>query len=214
LFGLVNGVRVPAGKAEALAVRMCQAWLSLRDQGVGTVSRIGEQVIEVPKGVTVTVDGQKVSVKGPLGELSLSMMAGMKAGLQDGKVAVVREGDTWERKSGHGLTRTLIRNMIDGVSKGFSKELEIQGVGFKGEARGQKLVLSLGFSRPVEYDIPQGIKVTVDQGIALKVTGVDKAKVGDVAARIRAFYRAEPYKGKGIRYKGEYVRRKVGKTVA
>ena len=181
---------------------------------MAVVSRIGQKAVEVPKGVTVTVAGQKVAVKGPLGELSLSAVEGIRPEMKEGKVLLQRDGDTWERKSTHGLTRTLISNMIEGVSKGFSKDLEIQGVGFKGEVRGQKLLLSLGFSRPVEYDIPQGIKVAVDQGTAVKVSGIDKAKVGDVAARIRAFYRAEPYKGKGIRYRGEYVRRKVGKTVA
>jgi len=114
----------------------------------------------------------------------------------------------------HGLTRTLIANMIEGVTKGYSKELEIQGVGFKAAIQGQKLMLSLGYPKPVEYTVPAGIKVAVTEGTAIVVSGADKQLVGDVSARIRSYFPAEPYKGKGIRYKGEYVRRKVGKTVA
>lgn len=178
------------------------------------MSRIGQKAIEIPKGVTVAVAGQTVTVKGPLGELCRTVMDGIRVSVKDGKVHVARDGDSWERASGHGLTRTLISNMIEGVSRGFSKELEVQGVGFKAELRGQTLFLSLGFSKAQEFAIPAGIQVTVEQGTVIKIAGPDKALVGDVAARIRAFYRAEPYKGKGIRYRGEHVRRKVGKTVA
>ncbi|MDI6774719.1 MAG: 50S ribosomal protein L6 [Verrucomicrobiota bacterium] len=178
------------------------------------MSRIGRKAIDIPNGVAVTVAGQTVAVKGPLGDLSRVMAEGVGASVKDGKVHVTRDGNSWKRMSGHGLTRTLIANMIEGVSSGFFKELDIQGVGFKAESRGQTLLLSLGFSRPLEFVVPIGIKLTVDQGTAIKVAGADKALVGDVAARIRAFYPAEPYKGKGVRYRGQYVRRKVGKTVA
>ena len=178
------------------------------------MSRIGQKPVDILSGVTVSVTGTRVTVKGAQGELLLDLPPGISAEVKDGKVNLRRPDDLRTSKSFHGLSRTLVANMIDGVSKGFSKELEIQGVGFKAALQGQTLSLSLGFASPVEFAVPKDVKVTVDAGINLVVRGPDKQRVGDTAAQIRSFYPAEPYKGKGIRYKGEYVRRKVGKTVA
>jgi len=178
------------------------------------MSRIGQKPVDVPSGVTVKVEGPEVSVKGSLGELSLNLPRPIQAAVQDGKVNVTRPNNDRDSRSFHGLARSLIANMIEGVSKGFTKELEVQGVGFKASMRGRTLVLSLGFSSPVEFEVPEGIKIDAGKGTEIIVSGADKQKVGDTAARIRSFSLAEPYKGKGVRYKGEYVRRKVGKTVA
>jgi len=178
------------------------------------MSRIGQKPVEVPAGVTVGVDGTTVRVKGPKGELALDLATGVAASVANGKVSVSRANDLRMTRGCHGLTRTLIANMIEGVTKGFSKDLEIQGVGFKAAVQGRKLVLSLGFSNPVEYSLPDGVNAAVDGATKIVISGLDKQKVGDAAARIRSFYPAEPYKGKGVRYKGEYVRRKVGKSVA
>ena len=133
---------------------------------------------------------------------------------KDGKVLVSRTAETRAGKSCHGLARSLLANAVHGVSKGFTKELEIEGVGFRAAIEGKKVTMLLGFSSPVELEIPEGINITEKGGTSLTVTGVDKQKVGNVTARLRSFFPAEPYKGKGIRYKGQYVRRKVGKTVA
>ncbi|OGV64822.1 MAG: 50S ribosomal protein L6 [Lentisphaerae bacterium RIFOXYA12_FULL_48_11] len=176
------------------------------------MSRVGQKPVEIPSGVTVTVNGADVRVKGPKEELAMTMASGVSAVVDGGKL-VVKVSDE-EKGNLHGLTRTLIANMIEGVTKGYSKGLEIQGVGFKAAIQGQKLQMWLGFPKPVEYTIPDGIKVVVTEGTAMLVSGADKQLVGDVSARIRSYFPAEPYKGKGIRYKGEYVRRKVGKTVA
>lgn len=176
------------------------------------MSRVGQKPVEIPSGVTVTVNGPEVRVKGAKSELVITMASGVSASVDGGKVVVKVANE--EQGNLHGLTRTLIANMIEGVTKGYSKELEIQGVGFKAAIQGQKLQMWLGFPKPVEYTIPDGIKVVVTEGTAMVVSGADKQKVGDVSARIRSYFPAEPYKGKGIRYKGEYVRRKVGKTVA
>lgn len=178
------------------------------------MSRIGQKPIDVPSGVTVSVSGSKVSVKGKLGELTKEIPDVIGVEVKDGVVMVSRSNDARVSKSFHGLLRTLINNMVIGVSSGYKKELEIQGVGFKAVVKGQKVALSLGFASPVEYDVPDGVKVAEEDGVRISVTGVDKEKVGDTAAMIRSFYPAEPYKGKGVRYKGEHVRRKVGKTVA
>lgn len=178
------------------------------------MSRIGQKAIDVPSGVAVRTEGARVFVKGPKGDLSLDVPAVLTVRVENGKVSVSRTDDARTTRGCHGLIRTLIRNMIDGVTQGFSKGLEIQGVGFKAALQGRKLVMSLGFSSPVEYMLPDGINVVVDGGTKLVVSGPDKQKVGDSAARIRSFYPAEPYKGKGVRYQGEYVRRKVGKSVA
>lgn len=178
------------------------------------MSRVGNKPIEVPAGVTVAVSGAAVSVKGAKGELSLTLPGGIQAVSESGRVTLSRAEDTRTGRSRHGLARSLLAGMIEGVRNGYSRELEIQGVGFKAELKGKILSLALGFSSLVQFPVPDGVTVTVDGGTKLKVSGTDKQKVGEVAARIRAFYPAEPYKGKGIRYVGEHVRRKEGKTVA
>lgn len=179
------------------------------------MSRIGQQPIVIPAGVDVKVEGKKVLVKGPLGQLGQEVPACIDVKVNNGKIEFVRDGDEREQKSQHGLIRTLTANMVLGVTKGYTSELEIQGVGFKASIQGQKIVISLGYSSPIEYMIPEGVKIAVDaNGVNLVVKGCDKQKVGEVAARIKSFYPVEPYKGKGIRYKNQYVRRKEGKTVA
>ncbi len=178
------------------------------------MSRIGQKPIEILSGVTVDVAGQTVTVKGGLGELKRDVPKCIKVEVADGNVIVTRADDTRTCKSLHGLSRSLIANMVEGVSKGYKKELEINGVGFKAAIQGQKVVLSLGFASPIEYMAPDGVTVTEDSGVKVTVSGVDKQQVGDTAARIRSFYKVEPYKGKGIKYKDELVRRKVGKAVA
>ncbi len=178
------------------------------------MSRIGLQPIDVAATVTVDISGATVNVKGPKGELSYKMPAGISAVVEGTQVIVSRADDSKKSKSFHGLSRTLISNMIDGVEKEFKKELEIQGVGFKAAVKGSEVELTLGFASPKYYKIPEGITVVVENNTALSITGVDKQQVGLAAARIRSYYPAEPYKGKGIRYKGEQIRRKEGKTVA
>jgi large subunit ribosomal protein L6 len=171
--------------------------------------------VAVPAGVTVTVDGATVTVKGPKGELAVELPEGISASVVDGKeISFTRPRDDRRSKSFHGLARSLVANMVEGVDKGFQKDLEIQGVGFRAAVQGKKLSLSLGFAGPKEFDIPEGVTVTEQGGVNLTVSGPDKQLVGQVAARIRSYFPAEPYKGKGLRYKGERVRRKVGKTVA
>ena len=190
------------------------------------MSRVGQKPVEIPQGVTVAVNGPLVTVKGKLGELNWTLPATITAEVVDGKVKVGAAEQTRQCRSFHGLSRSLIANMIEGVAKGFSKRLEIEGVGFKAVVQGQRLELALGYSpienektkdknKPqIQYDVPEGVKCQVEGGTAIVLSGPDKQKVGDTAARIRSFYKAEPYKGKGIRYTGERVRRKVGKTVA
>ena len=178
------------------------------------MSRIGKKPIEIAKGVTVTIQGDKVVAKGPQGELSIKLPAGIKVTVTDGRAEVGVMSDDPRLGSLHGTTRTLLANMIQGVQKHYAKELEIQGVGFKAQAQGPKLVLSLGYSHPIEYSLPQGVTVKVAEGTALTVSGADKHMVGQVSARIKSFFPAEPYKGKGVRFKGEHVRRKAGKAVA
>jgi large subunit ribosomal protein L6 len=178
------------------------------------MSRIGNQVITAPNGVSVNVEGKNVAVKGAKGELSLALPDGIKARVEGSSVFVERQSEEQNVKSLHGLFRALIANMVEGVSRGYSKDLEIEGVGFKASVQGKKASFLLGFSSPVELDIPQGINLTVNDNVNITVAGADKQSVGDFAARIKALFPAEPYKGKGIRFKGEHVRRKVGKTVA
>ena len=177
------------------------------------MSRVGNKPVDIPAGVTVQASGSRVSVKGPQGELAITLPMPIQAAVKDGRVNVSRPDDTTQSKSFHGLSRSLVANMVEGGSKGFSRELQLQGVGFRAAVQGDKLTLSIGYSSPVEYVAPKGIKITVKES-AITVGGPDKKLVGDVAALIRSFYPPEPYKGKGIRYKGEYVRRKAGKTVA
>lgn len=180
------------------------------------MSRTGNKAIDLPQGVTATVENQRtVMVSGPKGKLAISLAVPMQAQVAGGKITIARPDDLPLSKRLHGLSRTLVANMVEGVTKGYSKDLEIQGVGFKAAVQGQKLSLSLGFCGPKEFVVPEGVKVTVTpDGLSLQVSGADKQKVGDTAARIVSYYPAEPYKGKGVRFKGAYVRRKVGKTVA
>jgi large subunit ribosomal protein L6 len=177
------------------------------------MSRIGKLPVAVPFGVDVKLAGTVVEVKGPKGELSQPILANVvDVKLEDGKVIVERRGDAKSHRSAHGLTRTLIANMVEGVSKGFRKSLEIQGVGFRVAKAGEKLNLSLGFSHPVVFEPPAGIALSVEGQNKIHVEGIDKQKVGQVAAEIRGLRPPEPYKGKGIRYAGEIVRKKLGKA--
>ena|SRR5690606_19929498 len=178
------------------------------------MSRIGRRPVTVPKGVTVTVQGQTVTAKGPKGELSRTVHPEMQLALAGETLTVSRPSEEPRHKALHGLTRTLLQNMVDGVAKGFLKTLEIQGVGYKAEAKPAGLQLALGFSHPVMYPTPAGIKFTVDNNTVVKIEGPDKELVGQMAAEIRSLRKPEPYKGKGVRYQGEAVRRKAGKTGA
>jgi large subunit ribosomal protein L6 len=176
------------------------------------MSRIGRLPITVPSGVDVRIDGQQVTVKGPKGELSLTVAEPITAELEDGKVTVTRPDDINTNRALHGLTRTLINNMVLGVTEGFKKTLVIQGVGYRVVAKGQNLEFSLGYSHPIVVEPPEGIKFTVEKPTQLVVEGIDKQKVGEVAANIRKLRKPDPYKGKGVRYEGEQIRRKVGKA--
>ena len=177
------------------------------------MSRIGKQPIAIPPTVKVQIKGQQVFVEGPKGKLDweLPRRTGLK--VENGRIVVSRQGDDAEAKALHGLSRALVNNMVKGVSEGFSKKLEIQGVGFKAAVQGNNVNLSLGYSHPVIYPIPAQIKVTVLENTKLTIEGPDRQVVGEVAAEIRNFYPPEPYKGKGVRYVGERVVRKEGKTV-
>jgi len=176
------------------------------------MSRIGKAPITVPKGVEVKQSGSSMEVKGPKGTLLQVIPGGIALQIDGGVITVKRQDDTKQVRSLHGLIRTLIANMVTGVTEGFSKRLEIVGIGYRANLQGKNLQLSLGYSHPINYAIPDGIEVAVDKQTAITVTGVDKQKVGQVAAEIRGFKKPEPYKGKGIRYVGEQVRRKAGKA--
>jgi large subunit ribosomal protein L6 len=176
------------------------------------MSRIGFKPIEIPEGVEVKVDGNKVSVKGPKGELSKEIHEEMKVKMEDNVVTVERPNDLKETRSLHGTSRTMINNMILGVTQGFEKDLEISGVGYRAQMQGKKLVVNAGYSHPVEIEPIDGIEIEVPKNTELKIKGIDKELVGAVSANIRAIRPPEPYKGKGIRYANEYVRRKEGKT--
>ncbi len=178
------------------------------------MSRIGNKLIEVPKGVTVTIKDGSVSAKGPVGELTIHVPEQLDVKVADGKVEVKPRTDDDRLRALQGAWRTQIANMIQGVQKAYSKDLEIQGVGFKAAQQGTKLTLALGYSHPIDFEIPKGITIKVTEGTALTVSGVDKQLVGQVSSIIRGYFPAEPYKGKGVRYKGEHVRRKAGKAVA
>ncbi len=178
------------------------------------MSRIGKLPVTIPAGVTVTAAGGHVTVEGKLGKLSRTLPDGIAAVVEEGAVRVSRRDDSREQRGVHGLSRTLVKNMIEGVVSGYRKELSIEGTGFKSQVQGGKLMLWLGFASPKEYAIPAGITVTEKQGVRVTVEGIDKELVGEAAARIRGYYPAEPYKGKGIKYVGEQIRRKQGKTVA
>lgn len=176
------------------------------------MSRIGLKPIEIPEGVEVKLDGNKVSVKGPKGELSKEIHQDIIVKLEDNVLTLERPSDLKEHRSLHGTSRTMIANMVEGVTKGFEKSLEITGVGYRAQMQGNKLVVNAGYSHPVEIDAIDGIEIEVPKNTELTVKGIDKELVGAVAANIRAIRPPEPYKGKGIRYVGEYVRRKEGKT--
>ena len=175
------------------------------------MSRIGRRPIEVPAGVTVSIDPGRVMVSGPLGELQQQVPARMRIEREDGQLVVTRPTERGEDRALHGLTRTLVANMVEGVTRGFEKRLEIQGVGYRAALRGTSLELNVGYSHPVVKDPPKGITFDVPAPTQVVVKGIDKQQVGQVAAEIRKVRPPEPYKGKGIRYEGEQVRRKVGK---
>ena len=178
------------------------------------MSRIGNKAVEIPDKVKVNIDNEgAVSVEGPKGKLSWRLPRDIKGSVKENRVSLVREAETRSVKALHGLSRSLMHNMVQGVSEGFSKQLEIEGVGFKAAVQGSTLNLSLGFSHPVLFPIPKEIKITIAEGTKLTIQGIDKKLVGQVTADIRRFYPPEPYKGKGVRYAGEQIRRKVGKTV-
>ena len=176
------------------------------------MSRIGKKPIEIPKGVEVKVDGQTVTVKGPKGELTQSFDKDLRIELNDGVLTVERPNDIKRIKALHGLTRTLIYNMIIGVTEGYTKSLEIIGTGYRAAKKGKVLSLNLGFSHPLDIEDPEGIEVEVPNDRTIVVKGTNKQLVGQYAANIRNWRKPEPYKGKGIRYEGEHIRRKVGKT--
>ena len=176
------------------------------------MSRIGRKPVPVPNGVTVTVNGPAITVKGPKGELSRKLHPDMQVKVENGNVTVDRPSDEDRHRALHGLTRSLIANMVEGVTQGYKKQLEITGVGYKAEVKPFGLQLALGFSHPVEYRAPAGIKLSAPQPIVVVIEGADKEKVGQVAAEIRALRKPEPYKGKGVRYQGEQIRRKAGKA--
>ncbi|GAB3659089.1 50S ribosomal protein L6 [Actinocorallia lasiicapitis] len=176
------------------------------------MSRIGRLPISVPSGVEVKIDGQKVSVKGPKGSLEHTVVEPIKAELNDGVITVTRPNDINTVRGLHGLSRTLIFNMIEGVTKGYVKTLEIQGVGYRVVAKGKDLEFSLGYSHSILVKAPEGITFTVEKPTLFKVEGIDKQLVGEISANIRKLRKPDPYKGKGVRYQGEQIRRKVGKA--
>ena len=176
------------------------------------MSRIGRLPIAIPAGVTISVDGQDVAVKGPKGELQLTVARPIEVKVEEGQVVVTRPDDERESRSLHGLTRTLIANMIQGVTAGYEKKLEIVGTGYRVQAKGADLEFALGYSHPVNITAPNGITFAVETPTKLSVSGISKQQVGEVAANIRKLRKPDPYKGKGIRYAGEVIRRKVGKA--
>jgi large subunit ribosomal protein L6 len=176
------------------------------------MSRIGRLPIDVPAGVNVTIDGSAISVKGPKGELSLVVASPIEVAMEDGQLLVTRPDDERASRSLHGLTRTLIANQIIGVTEGYSKGLEVVGTGYRVAAKGESLEFALGYSHSITVDPPKGISFTVEGNNKVTVNGIDKQAVGEVAANIRKLRKPEPYKGKGVRYAGEVVRRKAGKS--
>jgi large subunit ribosomal protein L6 len=178
------------------------------------MSRIGNKAVEIPDKVKVNIDDDgTVSVEGPKGKLHWKLPRQIRASVKDNRISVVREAEARSVKALHGLSRSLVHNMVQGVSEGFTKQLEIEGVGFRAAVQGSTLNLSLGFSHPIQFSIPKDIKITVTDNTKITIQGADKKLVGQVAADVRRFYPPEPYKGKGVRYAGEQIRRKVGKTV-
>lgn len=176
------------------------------------MSRIGKMPVDMPKGVEAKIDGQRLTVKGPKGSLELDVHPEMAVVLDDGQIRVERPSDSKNHRALHGLSRSLVANMVTGVTDGFNKTLEIVGVGYRAEAKGQGLTLNVGYSHPIEYKPVEGVDLACPNQTTVVVSGIDKQKVGQAAAEIRGFRPPEPYKGKGIRYQGEHVRRKAGKT--
>jgi large subunit ribosomal protein L6 len=176
------------------------------------VSRIGKKPISLPAGVKVTVDGNIVTVQGPKGTLVQTLPEGITITEEDNQVLVQRANDNKQQRAFHGLTRALIANMVEGVTNGFEKKLELVGVGYRAQMQGKKLVISIGFSHPVEIDAPEGIEFEVPAPTRITIKGINKQLVGNTAAHIRAIRKPEPYKGKGIKYENEHIRRKAGKA--
>ena len=176
------------------------------------MSRIGKLPIEIPQGVEVTINGQTVTAKGPLGTETVNVRSEIKVEKQDNKVVLTRDNDDRKSRSIHGLSRTLVANAINGVKTGFTKKLEIVGVGYRAAMQGNTLNLALGYSHPIDIKAPEGIKIAVDQNTKITISGANKQLVGDIAALIRSKRPPEVYKGKGIKYEGEHIRRKAGKT--
>lgn len=176
------------------------------------MSRIGKMPIEIPGGVTVKIDGNSLNVKGPKGQLERELHPEMIIAIEDNKIVVTRPSDNKNHRALHGLTRTLINNMVQGVTQGFEKKLELVGVGYRAAKQGNKLVLNVGYSHPVEMDPGKDLSVEVPAPNKITVMGIDKEKVGAFAANVRAVREPEPYKGKGIKYEGEWIRRKAGKA--
>jgi len=178
------------------------------------MSRIGKKPVEVPKEVKIAIAGNMINVEGPKGKLAYTFSPKFKVEAKEGKVFVGRPSDEKQDKATHGLIRSLINNMVIGVTKGYSKELMLSGVGFKAQIQGKMLNIVLSYTHPINYPIPEGITIETPKPVHIIIKGADKAKVGEVAAEIRQFYLPEPYKGKGIRYSDEVIRRKAGKAVA
>ena len=176
------------------------------------MSRIGKKPVVIPKGVDVSLSGNDIKVKGSKGELAISVHPEMAVKVEEGEIVVERPSDEKKHKALHGLSRSLIQNMVTGVSEGFAKTLEIIGVGYRAEMKGKTLNLALGYSHPVDFDVPEGVTIETPNQTTIVISGADKQAVGQAAAVIRGFRPPEPYKGKGIRYQGEQVRRKAGKT--
>lgn len=177
------------------------------------MSRVGNKPIPLPEKVTIQNNGGQIQVEGPKGKLEFSLPAGVDLSEADGNVELKRDSDARQHRALHGTCRSIINNMVIGVSTGFKKNLEIVGVGFRAAVKGDKLDLSLGKSHPILHPIPSGLKVTVTENTKIEVEGIDKQEVGQFAAEVRSYYPPEPFKGKGVRYVGEYVRRKAGKSV-
>ncbi len=178
------------------------------------MSRIGKKPISLPAGVEVKVDGNIVTIQGPKGSLAQTLPEGISVIQEDNQILVERANDNKQQRSFHGLSRALIANMVEGVTNGFEKKLELVGVGYRAQMQGKKLVINIGFSHPVEIDAPEGIEFEVPAPTKITIKGIDKQLVGNTAAHIRAIRKPEPYKGKGIKYEDEYIRRKAGKAGA
>lgn len=187
-------------------------WAAKFWHGFGDMSRIGKLPVQLGSGVEVSIANGLVKVKGPKGQLQERLVPRTKIDVADGQASVEREGDDKEARAMHGLMRSLLSNMVTGVTNGFTRQLEIHGVGYRAEAKGKTLVLAVGYSHPVEMPVPEGLSVAVENQTLISVTGTSKQQVGEFAANIRKVRSPEPYKGKGIRYAGEQIRRKVGKA--